>query len=855
MSGGERSTVRVDGFHSLALAYRGRESQVYRAISARVDAPVALKVMNNAAGFDEILRVRDLGTAQGVVPLLDVARTASGESVKVMPFYPDGSYTDILERSGPVHPREVVRVGRAVAGALSVMHSRGLLHNEIVPSNILRASSSAVLTDFGSTAEIGAPPPKLRTSSELVYHAPPEVLRGMDTSPASDIYELASVLWTLLAGHAPFSGDNAAFLGPQEYAANALKTPPAPVRRRDVPWRLNNVLLRALAKDPAERYATPSEFAVELERTWTERPDAAAAAPSAPAPSASTGSSASSAPAPPTAPSGPTPSHAPGRTPQTPPPESPQPTAPRPEAAGSSGRPTGPQTPPQQHASARPAPQPSAPQAPAAPSQGAVPPSGPQAPMTPPSPMPPATPQAPTPAPAASQPSGPHAGTGPAPSAPHASGPQAPVAPQPPVAPPPGPQGAAAPPAAPPAAPQHPYPQPAQPQDQATRNPHPAPEAPPGAPPRPIDPGPGEQVREPRHAAGPPVRPAAPEPVQPTPPEPAPTAPPGGSLPRPPAPGPTSRPAKSSHLAENTGVHNLLERIRGEASAELVAEHAWSRLEGWRGSADAPPLPGLPGTGSSGAAPADRAGGEDVPDFSDPGPVQPPRWRRHLHIVAAAASIIVITGAAGGLSVTRPGPGLSTSNAQAAELLPGGDSGQGKEEQEDREGKEDTEGEKGDGGSATTEKKSEPLPEVAAPSNVSVQDNLSSVQVQWTDKSGGKASYFVVGGATYEDPKTLVRTGAGVTVAQVTTDDTVAEYCFTVVAVDGRSAAAPEVCTNRAGARAEAEAERKRKEEEEKKKEEEKQKEEEAADEDADTGADTGSDSKSESSSEKKSSG
>ncbi|CAM3508971.1 serine/threonine-protein kinase [Nocardiopsis gilva] len=852
--------MRVDGFHSLALAYRGRESQVYRAISARVEAPVALKVMHNAAGFDEIIRVRDLGTAQGVVPLLDVARTASGESVKVMPFYPEGSYTEILEQSGPVHPREVVRVGRAVAGALSVMHSRGLLHNEIVPSNILRASSSAVLTDFGSTAEIGAPPPKLRTSSELVFHAPPEVLRGTETSPASDVYELASVLWTLLAGHAPFSGDNASFLGPQQYAAVALKTPAAPVRRRDVPWRLNNVLLRALAKDPADRYATPSEFAVELERTWTERPDtASAAAPSAPPSSAPTAAPGPSAPTPPSAPSGPNPAHAQGRRPQAPAPEPPQPMPPRPETAEPSPRPTGPQTPPSQHAPAQASHQPSGPQAPAAPPRGTVPPSGPQTPMAPPpSPVPPTTPSAPAPPPSASQPSGPHAGMGP----------QAPIAPQPPVAPSPsGPQRPMTPPsdpqagaAAPPAAPPPPQPQPAAPHEQVPQNPHPAPQAPPEAPSRPIDAGPGDQARQSRHAAGParphagpPARPAAPEPVHPTPPEPAPTASRGGSAPTPPAAEPAARPAKSSHLAENTGVHNLLERIRGEASADLIAEQAWSRLEGWSGSADSPPLPGLPGGASNGGTQGDGNGREEWPDFSDPGPVHPPRWRRHLHIVAAAASIIVITGAAGGLSMVRPGPGLSTSNAQTAELLSGDDGGKGKKEQD---GKEGTEGEKGDDGSTTTEKKSDPLPEVAAPSNVSLQDNLSSVQVQWTDNSGGKASYFVVGGATYEDAKTLVRTGAGVTVAQVTTDDTVSEYCFTVVAVDGRSAASSEVCTNRAGARAEAEAERKRKEEEEKKKDEKEKEDDAATNEGADAGtdADAGSDSKTDSGAEKKSS-
>ncbi|MBB6174005.1 serine/threonine protein kinase [Nocardiopsis mwathae] len=833
--------MRVDGFHSLALAYRGRDSQVYRAISARMETPVALKVMHNATGFDEILRVRDFGGAQGVVPLLDVARTSTGESVKVMPFYPDGSYTDVLGQSGPLHPREVVRVGRAVAGALSVMHGHGLLHNEIVPSNILRASSSAVLTDFGATAEIGGPPPRLRTSSELVYHAPPEVLRATGTSPASDVYELASVLWTLLAGHPPFGGDSIVSPGPQEYAAVALRTPASPVRRGDVPWRLNNVLLRALAKDPAERYATPGEFAVELERTWTERPDSASAAAPALAPAPAPAPPAPPAPGVPTGPNapgtptGPNPSHGQVRPQQTPPAGSPPPVPPRPETPGYPQRPTGPQTPPRHAAD-----QHSGPQVPSAAPYGTATPAAPQAPTHHPAPGP-----APAPPPAASQPSGPHAGMAPTPyppAAPHGyvppSGPQQPAASQARAAhPPSGPQ---VPPAAQPPAPVYGA-------GTASSGPQ-APVVPPaGAYPGAAAPPPAAatqgahaagtgwdgQPRQPGHAAGAAGHAAPPAPAPPA------SVPPA---PVPASPEPDTRSTRrSSGLAENTGVHNLLERIRGEAGVDLVTQQAWSRLEGWSGSAESPPLPGP----ADGAAHG-RGDDEDWPDFSDPGPDRPARWRRHLHIVAAAASIVVVSGAATALAVARPGPGLTTTDTQAAGLLAADEGDGGDTDDEAKDGAEaDTESAAGDEKSDSASK-SEPLPEVSAPSNVSLQDNLSSVQVQWTDNSGGKASYFVVGGSSHDHPKTLLRTGAGVTVAQVTTDDTEAEYCFTIVAVDGRSAAAPEVCTNRAGARAEAEAERKREEEERKKKEEEEakkeeeEKEAEAADSDADSASDSG---------------
>ncbi|WP_247666060.1 hypothetical protein [Nocardiopsis sp. B62] len=100
-----------------------------------------------------------------------------------------------------------------------------------------------------------------------------------------------------------------------------------------------------------------------------------------------------------------------------------------------------------------------------------------------------------------------------------------------------------------------------------------------------------------------------------------------------------------------------------------------------------------------------------------------------------------------------------------------------------------------------------PLPEVSPPSGVSLEDSLSAVTVSWTDHTGGTGSYFVVGGRQGHDPTTLARTGPGAVTAQINVDDTQAEYCFTVVAVDGGSGASDEVCTTRAAER-QAEADR-----------------------------------------------
>ncbi len=91
------------------------------------------------------------------------------------------------------------------------------------------------------------------------------------------------------------------------------------------------------------------------------------------------------------------------------------------------------------------------------------------------------------------------------------------------------------------------------------------------------------------------------------------------------------------------------------------------------------------------------------------------------------------------------------------------------------------------------------------PTDVALDDTLSGVTLTWTDRTGGTGSYFVLGGQQGHDLMTLARTGPGAVTAQVNTENTVAEYCFVVVAVEGGSAPADEVCTSRAAERAEAE--------------------------------------------------
>ena len=736
MSGGAPQAVRVPGFREPVLAYRGRQAQVFRAVSERTGAAVALKAMHGAGGYEEITRLRDLGGARGVIPLLDVARAQTGEPVLVMPFQPDGSHADILARSGPVDLPEAVRAGRAAAGALAALHAAGMLHNDVVPSNILRSGTSAVLTDFGSAAPFGSPAPRLRTSSELVFHAPPELLWGQETGPASDVYQLASSLWTAIAGRVPFADWDGSRPDPKEYARTALREPVPDLPLPGVPRAVNALLVGAMAKDPAARPATPAEFEEELGRLW-----------------AAVGTSYGSVTPPSgTLPPEPAPAPAPEPAP-TPPPPPKRPSAPPPEAAVT-----------------REPLWPSGPQAPSSPA-----PPGPEAPAPGPS--------RPTPAPAPrpeARPSGPQA----APSPPSRA--ETPSSP-PSDTPPPDESDAATP-----------------PKGEAAASAIASPSGP-----TVIDIGLTGEFR--RKGPARPTRKVGRRPKSK--PIPGLEAPAENEASAPKAP--AAAPAPSAPAAP---------AVPFDKARDLYSRQAWQRLKGWTGGPDTAPLPGAGGQAAGSVhASAQGASPEDYEGYEPPaGHVRPPRLRRHMHIGAAAASVVVLASLLGAGSVARPGPGFTAAGAETTRTSAGSDGG---EEKDGKDEATDT-GQDGDTGGKDTPGAPEP------PTGVSLEDGLTTVEVTWQDASGGTARYFVVGGVEGSPPATLARTGPGVTSAQVPTESGTAEYCFTVVAVDGGSAAADEACTDRAGARAQAEAEQQRQEEEEAAEEEEKKEEEKQEEED-----------------------
>ncbi|MFF1673506.1 protein kinase [Nocardiopsis flavescens] len=847
---------------------QGRRARIVRATRSASGADVVLKVLPPNRGRAELERLRDLSGVPGVVPLLDAGSTADGGMFVALPFYPDGSFAELLANKGPAPVQEAAAVARSVAGALEAMHQRGMLHGDVCPGNVLRAGRTPVLTGFGAVHRAGesAPPPDPR--SESFQHAAPEALRGEPRTAASDVYQLASTVWTLLVGRPPFAeGD----FEPRSYAERALTREVRPVPRSDVSRKLRGVLTRAMAKEPGERYTSAAAFANAFEQARITRPAAdsgdanahtppsgvrpptAAWTPDAPSgtqtpaaawtPDSTTGARQPATAWTPDAPSG-TQTPAAAWTPDAPSGAHP------PATAWTRETPSGARPAPQPHHPEQPpgapgtAPVPPGAHTPAADRAPEAPPAAPGAPGAGRPPMPPAQPApgtAPSGAhPAHTFPSGAHPpATAWTPDAP--SGTQNPAAAwtpdtatgaqQPATAwTPDAPSGAHPPatawtPETPPGARPAPQPHhPEQPPGAPGTTPAPSggapfvadppvtgrtpatPPAAPGAPGAgrspmpPAQPAPGTApsgahpahtlpsgAQQPATAWPPRARPAPAQPAAPAAPG---AAPFGYPPPGPPAHGgpphgpvPVPPPGDRAPVVDAGGTAEIMmAKLRGE---EISALRAWSRLEGWSGD------------GRSSFLPIDEIEQEkETADSRSPAVPggAPARWRRHLHIAVSVCGILLVTAVSGVFASTSPPPVAET--AAAVEPSP----------------------EPSPSGPADEVVSPEAPPEVAAPSAVALQDNLGNVMLSWTDNSGGTASFFVLGGPLGHDPATLARTGPGVVSAQVITENTVMEYCFTVIAVDGSSAPAAEVCTARGAARdaareAEEEAEREAEEE------------------------------------------
>jgi serine/threonine protein kinase len=252
--------ARLGGYELEDKLGEGAVGVVYRARSSdgRV---VAIKALSPALGADAEFRARfarETRAAQEVrdrhlVRIVEHGE-ADGRPYLVLEYVGGGSLADRLGR-GTLPVDGMVSLVAEVAAGLDALHRHGIVHRDVKPSNImLREDGSAALTDFGLAK--GAAYTVLTRPGQVVGtldYLAPELVRGEQATPASDIYALGCVAFESLAGSPPF-GDRSLFGVGAAHLADEPPDPPAPL---DVAWALR----RGLAKDPADRPPTATAYA------------------------------------------------------------------------------------------------------------------------------------------------------------------------------------------------------------------------------------------------------------------------------------------------------------------------------------------------------------------------------------------------------------------------------------------------------------------------------------------------------------------------------------------------------------------------------------------------------------------
>jgi serine/threonine-protein kinase len=258
----------------------------------RAGTPVALKLLNPELGptvggerFRREIRVAARLQHPNILSVLDSGVSpvpAGGGTLELlwftMPYVNGRNVWERFEQEGAPSVDEVVRIGRAVADALAYAHEQGVVHRDIKPDNIMLEGDRVLVADFGVARAVSEVSEKLTATGMVVgtptYMSPEQASGDRELDGRSDIFALACVLYELLAGEAPFHGPT-----PQATLMRRFTGPPRALRPlAQIPESLEAAILKALARDPKDRFPTAAAFSAAL---GGRKPEVATPAPAA----------------------------------------------------------------------------------------------------------------------------------------------------------------------------------------------------------------------------------------------------------------------------------------------------------------------------------------------------------------------------------------------------------------------------------------------------------------------------------------------------------------------------------------------------------------------------------------------
>jgi TolB-like protein len=261
---GRYAFERELGRGGMATVYLARDLTHNRYVAVKVLLPELAVTL----GVERFLREIEVGTVlqhPRIVGVLDSGQ-ADGVLYYVMPFVNGATLRDKLNREKQLSVDDTITITQQVADALAYAHSKGVIHRDIKPENILLDDTGALVADFGIARAVSVAGGETLTRTGMAvgtptYMSPEQAMGSKDVTPESDIYSLACVTYEMLAGQPPFTGPTAMAL----LARHSLDNVPSlKIVRGTVPDAVEDAIVRAMAKVPADRFRSATDFSAAL---------------------------------------------------------------------------------------------------------------------------------------------------------------------------------------------------------------------------------------------------------------------------------------------------------------------------------------------------------------------------------------------------------------------------------------------------------------------------------------------------------------------------------------------------------------------------------------------------------------
>ncbi|KZS81555.1 serine/threonine protein kinase [Mycobacterium kansasii] len=262
----------------------GGMSEVHLARDLRLHRDVAVKVLRADLARDPSFYLRFRREAQNaaalnhpaIVAVYDTgeAETSAGPLPYIVMEYVDGvTLRDIVHTEGPMPPKQAIEVIADACQALNFSHQNGIIHRDVKPANIMISSTNAVkVMDFGIARAIADSGNSVTQTAAVIgtaQYLSPEQARGDAVDARSDVYSLGCVLYEILTGEPPFTGDSPVAVAYQHVREDPI---PPSERHEGISADLDAVVLKALAKNPENRYQTAAEMRADLVRVHNGEP-------------------------------------------------------------------------------------------------------------------------------------------------------------------------------------------------------------------------------------------------------------------------------------------------------------------------------------------------------------------------------------------------------------------------------------------------------------------------------------------------------------------------------------------------------------------------------------------------------